>query len=56
MSMKSVVSGEWAEGGPQQTHRVEILQPLAIDPIALAPRNVLDRLGVDQAYLEAGLF
>jgi hypothetical protein len=45
-----------AEGGPQQPHRVEILQPLAIDPIALAPRNVLDLLGVDQAYLEADLF
>jgi hypothetical protein len=45
-----------AEGGPQQPHRVEILQPLAIDPIAVAPRNVLDLLGVDQAYLEACLF
>jgi hypothetical protein len=46
----------WAEGGTQQPHRVEILQPLAIDHIALAPRNVLDMLGVDQAYLEACLF
>ena len=44
------------EGGPQQPHRVEILQPLAIDDIALAPRNVLDMLSVDQAYLDACLF
>jgi hypothetical protein len=35
---------------------VEILQPLAIDHIALASGNVFDMLGVDQAYLEACLF
>ena len=44
------------ERASQQSHAMEILQPLAIDHIALAPRNVLDMLGVDQAYLEAYLF
>jgi hypothetical protein len=35
---------------------MEILQPLAIDDIALAPGNVFDMMSIHQAHLQAGPF
>ena len=44
------------ERSAQQTYRMQILQPLAIDDIALAPGYMLDMLRIHQAHLKASLF
>jgi hypothetical protein len=44
------------EGAPEQTYRVEVLQPLAVGHIALAPRQVLGMAGVDQTDFQTPLF
>ena len=40
------------EAGPQQTYRVQILQPLAVAHVGLASRHVLHMPRVDQPYLQ----
>src|SRR6266850_4814824 len=46
----------WTKAGPQQAHRVEILNPLAIGDVALSARNVLEVMCIDQEDLDpAGL-
>jgi hypothetical protein len=40
------------KGGAQQTHRVQILQPLTIGHIGLSSRDVLHVPGIDQKDLE----
>jgi hypothetical protein len=42
--------------GSQQPYRMEILQPLTIDDIALAPGNVPDMMSIHQAHLDDGPF
>ena len=44
------------EGASEQPHRVEVLQPLAVRHIPLAPRDVLHMAGIDQADLKFPLF
>ena len=44
------------EGSRQQAVGVQLLQPLAVPHVGLAPRHVLDASGVHQHYLEVSLF
>ena len=37
-----------AKRGPQQTHRMQILEPLAIQHVGLSTRNVVDMLSIHQ--------
>src|ERR1022692_1811676 len=39
-------------GTPQQTNRVQKLQPLAVFPVGLFPGHILEMSCVDQTYLE----
>ena len=41
-----------AERGTQQTHRVEILQPLAVRHIRLSPGHILHVPGIDQTHVK----
>ena len=45
-----------AEGAAQQSHRVQVAQPLAVRYVALAPGRRAHVAGVDQHYLEATRF
>ena len=47
--------GGGPEGGVEQAHAVEVLQPLAILDVTLASRHVLDVAGVDETHLEAAV-
>ncbi|MDT7811437.1 MAG: bacterial/archaeal transporter family-2 protein [Acidobacteriaceae bacterium] len=40
----------WAEAGPQQSYRVQILNPLTVGDIALAAGYDLQRMRIDQIY------
>src|SRR5260370_41372443 len=46
----------WPEAGPQQPYRVQILDPLAVGYIALASRDALQIVRVDQINFEPALF
>ena len=46
----------WTETGAQQTHGMEILNPLAIGDIALSPRNVSHILRIDEIHFETTAF
>ena len=46
----------WAEAGPQQSNRVQILNPLTIGDIALAARNTLQVARVDQIDFQTSCF
>ena len=40
----------------QQTHRMQILKPLAIQDVGLSARNVMDMLSIDQMDFNAASF
>ena len=41
------------KAGPQQTHRMQVLNPLAIGNVALSTGNVFEVVCVDQEHLDA---
>jgi hypothetical protein len=43
------------KGAPQQSHRVQVLQPLAVGHVALAPGDILHMPGVDQTDFHTSL-
>ena len=47
--------GGWPEGGVEQAHAVQVLQPLAVLHITLAAGHVLDVAGVEEADHEAAV-
>ena len=47
--------GGGTEAGAQQSYAVELLQPLAVHNVALAPAHVVHVAGVDQHHLKAAL-
>ena len=46
--------GVGPEGPGQQTVGVALLEPRAIQPVALAPRHGSDRVGIDPVHLDSG--